>query len=152
MTMLKLAGRAHLRITRHGERTYPEECCGVLLGREEADVRTVDDVVEINNSVDSNRGRRFLIMPDDYREAEETARKRGLELLGFYHSHPDHPAEPSRYDLDHAMPWFSYVITSVERGAATAIRSWVLLDERTGFREEPTEIIENEVIHHHPRQ
>jgi proteasome lid subunit RPN8/RPN11 len=84
------------------------------------------------------------VRPDDYRVAERRAREAALELLGFYHSHPDHPARPSQYDLDHAWPSFSYVIVSVMAGKDTSLTSWQLQADRSAFDEETVEITENE--------
>jgi proteasome lid subunit RPN8/RPN11 len=96
-------------IRRHGVDTYPHECCGALVGR----AGCVSDVVALPNTTEEGPRRRFLVRPTDYREAERRAGELGGELLGFYHSHPDHPARPSQYDLDHAWPTFAYVIVSV---------------------------------------
>jgi len=128
------------KINQHGRQTYPEECCGVLIGKVDGDEKIVEDAVAIDNSRQDERYRRFLITPEDYISAEKEARQRNLDMLGFYHSHPDHPARPSQYDFDHAWPWFSYVIVSVEKGEPSTIRSWVLDGERTTFLEENVEI------------
>jgi proteasome lid subunit RPN8/RPN11 len=88
------------------------------------------------NMTDEGPRRRFLVRPGDYRAAEARAAETGRELLGFYHSHPDHPAEPSQYDLDHAWPFFSYVIVSVRNGQPRELRSWRLRDDRSQFDEE----------------
>jgi proteasome lid subunit RPN8/RPN11 len=88
------------------------------------------------NTTEEGPRRRFLVRPGDYRAAEARAMELKAELLGFYHSHPDHPAEPSQYDLDHAWPFFSYVIVSVREGRPEEIRSWRLRDDRSRFDEE----------------
>ena len=88
------------------------------------------------NKTEEGPRRRFLVRPQDYREAEQTASDSGVELLGFYHSHPDHPARPSEYDLNHAWPFFSYVIVSVRDGVPGDMTSWRLLDDRSTFTEE----------------
>lgn len=119
----------------HGRETYPHECCGALLGRG----RVVEAAHPLPNTTSEGPRRRFLVRPDDYRDAERQAARRGADLLGFYHSHPDHPARPSQYDLDHAWPVFSYVIVSVMNGEADAVTSWRLRDDRTAFDEEPLE-------------
>jgi cysteine synthase B len=119
-------------IRAHAERAYPDECCGALLGR--APDR-VEALLPVDNASDGAR-RRFLIGPDDYRRAEMRAIETGRDLLGFYHSHPDHPAVPSAFDRDHAWPNFSYVIVPVAAGAAGAPRSWRLRPDRIGFTEE----------------
>ena len=145
--MLKVHHAALHKIKLHAMQAYPEECCGVLLGGVDGGTRTVCDVLEIRNARDENRGQRFLISPDDYRLAERQARNEGVELLGFYHSHPDHPAQPSQFDLDHAMPWCSYVITSVVDRLPNAVRSWVLLDDRSAFQEERVEVLDGAFGH-----
>ncbi len=130
------------RIKEHGKRTYPEECCGVLLGKVDGDEKVFRDLLEIENKQEDQRQRRFLITPEAYQEADKQARKVGLETLGFYHSHPDHPAQPSQYDLEHAWAWFSYVITRVENGQPRESTSWVLRDDRSAFEEEVMEEID----------
>ena len=130
------------RIKEHGKRTYPEECCGVLLGKVDGDEKVVRDLLEIENEREDQRQRRFLITPEAYQEADKQARIIGLEPLGFYHSHPDHPAQPSQYDLEHAWAWFSYLITRVEKGEPRESTSWVLRDDRSAFEEEVMEEID----------
>lgn len=119
-------------IRAHGRETYPHECCGALLGRE----GTVVSAFGLANTTEEGPRRRFLVRPDDYRLAERRASELGLDLLGFYHSHPDHPSRPSPYDLDHAWPFFSYVIISVREGEPKEIQSWRLRDDRSAFDEE----------------
>lgn len=116
----------------HGSETYPHECCGALIGRD----GDVTDTLALPNTTDEGPRRRFLVRPSDYRAAEARASELGAELLGFYHSHPDHPAAPSQYDLDHAWPSFSYVIISVREGRPGDIRSWRLKEDRSAFDEE----------------
>ena len=119
-------------IRRHGEETYPHECCGALVGSSGHSTATV----ALPNTTEEGPRRRFLVRPDDYRIAEQRGREAGLDLLGFYHSHPDHPAKPSQYDLDHAWPFFSYVIVSVMAGEDKRLTSWRLKDDRSAFDEE----------------
>lgn len=118
-------------IRRHGEETFPHECCGALVG---AGGR-VTAVVALPNTTEEGPRRRFLVRPSDYRLAEQRAGELGGELLGFYHSHPDHPARPSQYDLDHAWPTFAYVIVSVMSGTARDMTVWFLQDDRSRFDE-----------------
>lgn len=119
-------------IRAHGRETYPHECCGALLGRD----GTVSAAFGLANTTEEGPRRRFLVRPADYQLAERTASERGLDLLGFYHSHPDHPSRPSQYDLDHAWPFFSYVIISVREGEPKELQSWRLRDDRSAFDEE----------------
>jgi len=118
-------------IREHGARTYPDECCGALIGREPGEVV---EAFALSNAMDERR-RRFLIGPDAYRTAEARAADTGLTLLGFYHSHPDHPAVPSAFDLEHAWPNLHYVIVSVREGRAEAVRTWRLREDRSAFEE-----------------
>jgi len=133
-------------IRRHGEETYPHECCGALVGSAGRATATV----ALPNMTEEGPRRRFLVRPSDYRLAEQRAAELGGELLGFYHSHPDHPARPSQYDLDHAWPTFAYIIVSVvgdglEAGSAGLPRQsgeaakagdmtvWFLKEDRSEF-------------------
>jgi proteasome lid subunit RPN8/RPN11 len=115
----------------HGQETYPHECCGALVGRDGA----VTAVVALPNTTDEGPRRRFMVRPSDYQLAERRASELGGELLGFYHSHPDHPARPSQYDLDHAWPNFAYVIVAVAAGRAGDMTVWWLKDDRSNFEE-----------------
>jgi proteasome lid subunit RPN8/RPN11 len=115
----------------HGQETYPHECCGALIGRDDS----VGEIVALPNTTDEGPRRRFLVRDWDYRLAEQRATELGAELLGFYHSHPDHPARPSQYDLDHAWPTFAYVIVSVAAGTAGDMTVWYLTDDRSSFDE-----------------
>jgi proteasome lid subunit RPN8/RPN11 len=144
--MLTISPDVDRAIRRHGEETFPYECCGALIGRTvEANAAEggrdgerrllVDTVVPLPNTTEEGPRRRFLVRPSDYRHADRRATELGAELLGFYHSHPDHPARPSQYDLDHAWPTFAYVIVSVMSGAAADMTVWFLKDDRSTFEE-----------------
>lgn len=136
MARLQLTPAVDAAIRAHGRETFPHECCGAMLGRD----GVVSDAYPLPNTTEEGPRRRFLVRPDDYRGAEKRARETGLDLLGFYHSHPDHPARPSQYDLDHAWPSFSYVIVSVMAGEDQLLTSWRLTEDRAAFDEEPVEI------------
>jgi proteasome lid subunit RPN8/RPN11 len=120
----------------HGSESYREEACGVLYGRLESNAKRVVRATPMVNSRADERHRRFIVTAEDYRLAEAEAARSGLTLLGFYHSHPDHPAYPSRYDLEHAFPFFSYAILEVDEGAPRDLRSFVLSEDRSEFVEE----------------
>ena len=128
---LSITGGVDEAIRAHGQETYPHECCGALLGRGDY----VTGIVALPNTTEEGPRRRFLVRPSDYREAERRASELGAELLGFYHSHPDHPARPSQYDLDHAWPTFAYVILAVASGVAGDMTVWHLKDDRSTFEE-----------------
>jgi proteasome lid subunit RPN8/RPN11 len=121
-------------IERHARDAYPYECCGALLGRG----ASILQVLPIANSSDEPRQRRFRIRPEDFQRTEKHAEQQQLELLGFYHSHPDHPARPSAYDLEHAWPNLIYVILSIDSQRAGDLTAWSLRDDRSRF--EPVEI------------
>jgi proteasome lid subunit RPN8/RPN11 len=122
-------------VEREGEKAYPNECCGILFGEVgkngDKRVRLVESIV--NSREESEKYHRFLITPDDLLAAELKARSLKFDVLGFYHSHPDCPAEPSDYDREHALPFYSYVITSVNKGEAKGFESWELSGDRSGF-------------------
>jgi proteasome lid subunit RPN8/RPN11 len=136
--MLLLPSEPEKNIIEDGEAAYPNECCGVLIGEiDNAGVKTVKRTLTINNARESGEQyHRFLITPEDMLRAEQTARAAKLEVIGFYHSHPDHPSAPSGYDKDHALPFYSYVIVSVDKGKARVLTSWELTDDRTDFVQE----------------
>ncbi|MBI4475870.1 MAG: M67 family metallopeptidase [Acidobacteria bacterium] len=119
-------------IREHGEEAYPFECCGALIGRG----ASIVEALPLPNTTPEGPRRRFLVSPEDYQAAEAAAVSRNAELIGFYHSHPDHPARPSQYDLDHAWPFFSYVIVSVLNGTAGEVTAWRLADDRSAFEEQ----------------
>ncbi|GBC93631.1 CysO-cysteine peptidase [bacterium HR15] len=136
---LRLSAQAEHEIRAHARAEYPYECCGALLGTETGGHRTVEYVLRLANERMDERERRFFISPQQVLMAERRAHREGLLLLGFYHSHPDHPAIPSEYDRRHALPWYSYVIVSVPKGEPSELRSWRLRDDRSAFDEEPVE-------------
>jgi proteasome lid subunit RPN8/RPN11 len=143
-------------IREHGAREYPNECCGALLGTANGTSKEVKEIVPLKNlrfdlaraqellPVDDPSGEternRFLVDPLEQLRVEKDARARSLDIVGYYHSHPDHPARPSSYDREHAWPWYSYVIVSVELGAAKDLTCWVLEENRSGFNSEPVEV------------
>ena len=136
-SVVRLNGRVAATIKRHGAQAYPYECCGALIGHQSSEgVVDIVEATELENVTDEGPRRRFRVSPADYRQSEARARELGAELVGFYHSHPDHPAEPSQYDLDHAWPNFSYVIVAVAGGVAGDLRSWRLRADRSAFEEE----------------
>ncbi len=120
-------------IERHAADTYPDECCGALLGRLEGEDRWLTRIEALPNArtADHHAYNRFLVTDRDYMKVERLAAQEDLTLLGFYHSHPDHPARPSATDLEHAFPWFSYVILAVADGVPGEMTSWQLTEDET---------------------
>lgn len=141
-TALKLNEVLAQRIRAHGVETYPHECCGAMLGHdaEGPELREVKDLLPLANRRDDSPRNRFEVTPDDVRLAEQSARQKGLELLGWYHSHPDAPARPSEFDREHAWPWYSYVIISVQKGEPREMTSWRLHDDRAAYDAEAIEV------------
>ena len=138
--MLVLTEELAERVRAHATESYPHECCGALLGIEREDARELLEVFPLVNRREDSPRNRFSIAPDDFRAAEQAAAERGLELVGWYHSHPDHPARPSEYDREHAWPWYSYVIVSVVERRPEQITSWRLADDRARFEPEEMEV------------
>ena len=125
------------QIQRHGESAYPEEGAGLLLGTAGSDQKEVTAILPLSNTrEDGARHNRYLLTAQDYLYGEQEAARRGLDVLGVFHSHPDHPNRPSEFDREWAMPWFSYVITSVNSGKAAGSRSWLLSEDHQAFNEE----------------
>ncbi len=119
--------------------TFPNECCGFLYGQEK-DERVITIAQPVLNSKKGDQRRRFEISPLEYIKAEKFALENDLELLGIYHSHPNHPAIASVHDLAKALPFFSYVIVSVMDKKIDDIKSWKLLDNQRIFKEEKVNI------------
>ena len=144
------------KIRAHGAETYPHECCGALLGRDRDEmdnsgseapvgssakgIREVLELFPLVNRRDDSPRNRFSVTSEDVMSAEKAAREQNLEVVGWYHSHPDHPARPSEFDRDHAWPWYSYIIVSVQNGAPQNMTSWRLNDDRAEFSPEGIEI------------
>jgi len=131
--MLVLGDEMANEIREHGAEGYPHEACGAILGLESGADREVRALFPLVNRRDDSPHNRFSVDAGDVRAAERAAAERGLKLIGWYHSHPDHPAQPSEYDREHAWPWYSYVIVSVAAGQPGEITSWRLADDRSRF-------------------
>jgi proteasome lid subunit RPN8/RPN11 len=147
------------KIRLHGAETYPHECCGALLGRdseagaagspeqgERTSPREILALFPLINRRDDSPRNRFSVTSEDVRAAEKAGREQGLDVVGWYHSHPDHPAQPSQYDRDHAWPWYSYIIVSVANGEPQYMTSWRLNDDRAEFTPEDLEIRQSAAV------
>lgn len=123
-------------ICAQGEKSYPHECCGFLIGHLVNRSRRVVRVQPVANArEDEARHNRYLIAPDTFMRTERQARKDGLDVVGFYHSHPDAPARPSAFDTEQAWPWYVYLIVSIQQGRSEIMTAWELQDDRSQFNE-----------------
>ncbi len=137
---LRLPGTLADEIRRHGEAAYPGECCGAMVGRADGAAK---EVLRLSPAVNrrTDDPHRYLIAPDDLRQLEREVREAGQEIVGYYHSHPDHPARPSAFDAEHAWPWYSYLIVRIDRGRGADMASWVLDDERPRMHPESLDVL-----------
>ena len=144
--ILKMSTEIAEKIRQHGAETYPNECCGALLGRDgsgtdgtttagavQLPLREIIALFPLVNRREDSPHNRFSVTAEDVRDAEKAAREKKLDVVGWYHSHPDHPARPSQYDREHAWPWYSYVIVSVANGKPADMTSWRLSDDRSDY-------------------
>ena len=138
---VKISEALAAQIRAHGVETYPHECCGAILGTDDDGTRTVHDLMPLQNRRDDSPRNRFEVTPDDVRLAEKTASAKNLDLIGWYHSHPDAPARPSEFDREHAWPWYSYIIVSIQKGAPHDMNSYRLQDDRAAYDPESIDII-----------
>ena len=137
--MIRLSDDLRRLLEEHAVRDYPYECCGAILGDLAGDEKTVRMLKALENVHEDGHERRFLISPEQMFRLEQDSRSNGLKILGFYHSHPDHPARPSEYDREWAWPWYSYIILSVQSGKPAEMTCWNLNEDRGSFTQEPLE-------------
>lgn len=117
------------------KKSYPNECCGLLIGTNTVE-KKVMEVRPVKNWNAERSHDRYVIERKEFEKVDKEAVKKGLQIIGVYHSHPDHPAIPSAYDTEHACSWFSYIIVAVENGVPTDVKSWVFNEEKRQFEEE----------------
>jgi proteasome lid subunit RPN8/RPN11 len=141
--LLKIDKERYDAVRRHGEETYPHECCGVLLGQIDGDIKTVTTTARAGNTRTDSAHNRYNIDPKELIRIQREGRDRGEDIVGFYHSHPDHPARWSVTDLSEAH-WFgcSYVITSVDKGNAAQTNSFELTGSDEADKKFVDEVIE----------
>ena len=139
--MIRLKSADIEEIKQIAQKTYPHECCGMMVGSVENGVKTVTQIIPAENQRTDSPANRYLITPDLLNELEKKLKGTDRAIVGFFHSHPDVPARPSTYDQDHAWPWYSYVIVSVNKGEAGEIHNWKLKDDRSAFDAEKMELL-----------
>ncbi|MBN9293152.1 MAG: M67 family metallopeptidase [Flavobacteriia bacterium] len=138
--MIHISDTIKAQLQKDAFASFPDECCGFLLGIEKRDERVIEEIIVVNNAKEGDKRRRFEITPVDYMKAENYADEQGLTLLGVYHSHPNHPSIPSEHDRVVAQPFFSYIILAVRENELVSVQSWRLNDEFQ-FDEEKVSII-----------
>jgi proteasome lid subunit RPN8/RPN11 len=136
MRLIQITEEEIEKIREHGRDTYPDECCGVIIGKYKDERPVITETRRMTNTNAGNPTRRYNIDPLELMKLEDELDNTGLTMLGIYHSHPDHPAKPSKFDLDHAWPNLSYIVLSVERGEARVLTSWRLKRDLQDFDEE----------------
>lgn len=123
----------------HARESYPDECCGFLLSsspeREASEDRRIEEVERARNEFNGERRRRFMIRPEELREVERRGERTGRAVVGFYHSHPDHPPRPSQFDLEHAWPWYTYLVLAVTARDFPGVGAFELDPDRPVFQE-----------------
>ena len=137
-------------IRSHAEVTYPEECCGLLVAREatfsvpgQRAKITITESIRMNNAYDGPKHNRYNIEPLEFYKADRVISQKGLSIAGIYHSHPNHSASCSRFDLEHSFPWYSYVIISVPQGHVGEIKSWTPREDHKSAIQEEIEILDS---------
>lgn len=145
--MISITSEQIEQINLHGERDYPYECCGLLIGRFENDgAKVVLETFPISNAREESAKRnRFLIQPEELMRGEKYAQSNNMDVVGFYHSHPESPAVPSQYDLEHAWPTYSYIIVSVIDQKAGDLFSWEQRPDRSKFEREEMKVAEADI-------
>jgi proteasome lid subunit RPN8/RPN11 len=138
---LRISDALVRRIHVHGVETYPHECCGALLGRDNGAQREIVDLLPLANQRNDSPRNRFEVTPGDVQMAGKKAREMGADVIGWYHSHPNAPARPSEFDREHAWPWYSYIIVSVEASGPRDTKSWRLRDDRSAYDPEVIESV-----------
>ena len=135
--MIEVNGEPWREMILHAERTYPDECCGAMLGRIEGAKKTVTEAVPIENASTGERQRHYELRPEDLLSAEKAARNRGLDLIGIFHSHPDCDAYFSETDLRNSCPWYSFIVLSIKSGRFDHANSFLPdFDQMRADREE----------------
>ena len=123
--MIEIEPKPWQTMVLHAERTYPNECCGAMLGRNLEDKKVVEDALPLENAYAGKQGARYELRPEDLLQAEKAARARGLDLIGIFHSHPDCDAYFSETDLKNSCPWYSFVVLSIQKGQFEHAKSFL---------------------------
>ncbi len=131
--MIRLSNAQVAEIKEHGVRDFPHECCGVILGDFENGAKIVRELRPLSNVHEDGHERRYLVSPDEMLALMQEERRTKRKILGFYHSHPNHPSYPSDYDRDWASPWYTYIIISILDGKPDLMTAWLLQDDRDAF-------------------
>ena len=123
--MIRIQAEPWKAMVAHARRTYPNECCGAMLGSTDGESKTVHESIELQNAFEGAQAARYELRPEDLLAADRAARERGMDLIGIYHSHPDCDAYFSTTDLQNSCPWYSFVVLSIQKGDFHHANSWL---------------------------
>jgi len=134
--MIRIQPEPWQAMVAHARRTYPNECCGAMLGNSDGETKMVREAIELRNAFEGAQAARYELRPEDLLAADKAARERGMDLIGIYHSHPDCDAYFSRTDLQNSCPWYSFVVLSIQKGEFDHANSWLPNPEQTAAEKE----------------
>ena len=137
---VNVPSRVYGQIIEHAKEAYPHECCGVLVGNIMGNVRKLFESYRAANINTERANDRYVIDPKEINIIDKTARVEGLEIMGFYHSHPDHPDRPSQFDREMGQPGWSYIIVSVNKGTDVSVKSWIFTEDKEPYKEEAIKV------------
>ena len=134
--MIRIQSEPWAAMVAHAQKTYPNECCGAMLGTLDGDSKMVSEAIALENAFEGAQAARYELRPEDLLAADKAARERGMDLIGIYHSHPDCDAYFSKTDLQNSCPWYSFVVLSIQKGKFHHANSWLPNMEQTDAAKE----------------
>lgn len=134
--MIRIQSEPWAAMVAHAQKTYPDECCGAMLGTLDGDSKMVSEAIALENAFRGAQAARYELRPEDLLAADKAARERGMDLIGIYHSHPDCEAYFSKTDLQNSCPWYSFVVLSIQKGKFHHANSWLPNMEQTDAAKE----------------
>jgi len=134
--MIRIESQPWASMVAHARKTYPNECCGAMLGTTDGEKKVVSEAIALENAYEGAQAARYELRPEDLLAADKAARDRGMDLIGIYHSHPDCDAYFSKTDLQNSCPWYSFVVLSIQKGEFHHANSWLPNVEQTDAAKE----------------
>ena len=134
--MIRIQAEPWASMVAHARKTYPNECCGAMLGTTDGEKKVVSEAIALENAYEGAQAARYELRPEDLLAADKAARERGMDLIGIYHSHPDCDAYFSKTDLQNSCPWYSFVVLSIQKGEFHHANSWLPNVEQTDAAKE----------------